>query len=58
MSPEAYRAALEYARANGDWAFAERVTRARAGQHMFAAIMAFARSTWRALRAGRGPRRI
>lgn len=38
MSPEAYRATLEYARLTGEWTCAERATRARAWQHLFATI--------------------
>jgi hypothetical protein len=43
MSPEAHRAALARALANGDWQHAERATRARAWRHLYVTLCALAR---------------
>jgi hypothetical protein len=43
MSPEAYRATLEHARLTGAWTCAERATRIRAWQRLFATIVTLLR---------------
>jgi hypothetical protein len=50
MSPEAHRAALARALASGDWAMAERATRARAWRHLAGTFMRLARRLWPAWR--------